>query len=163
MPVTQARKLKPAEVEEMGERLARPAAASRGLELVAVQYRPEAGGLILRITLDGPNPITVEDCAFVSRAVDLALEEALENEHPFRLEVTSPGPERPLKTREHFERFLGRRARIKLAKALNGRIAFTGAIASVEGETVLFECDEGLVPVALSEIAAAKLRRETGE
>ncbi|MEW5735460.1 MAG: ribosome maturation factor RimP [Thermodesulfobacteriota bacterium] len=158
-----ARKMKPREVEELVARLAGPSVAARGLELVAVQYRPEAGGLILRITLDGPDGISVEDCAFVSRAVDAILEERFSSDHPFRLEVSSPGPERPLVTMEHFDRFLGRRARVKTRSALEGRTTFTGVIKSVKEQTVFLECDLGLVPIALSEIAAAKLCRETGE
>ena len=92
-----------------------------------------------------------------------APEENFSTDYPFRLEVSSPGPERPLVTIEHFSRFLGNRARVKTRSAVEGRTTFTGTIASVKDQTVFIECEDGLIPIALSEITAARLCRETGE
>ena len=107
----------PQETETLVKRiedLAAPLAGDMGLDLVEVQFRPEGGRWVLRLFIDRPGGVTLDDCAALSRQVDERLEEDDLIDHAYTLEVSSPGLERPLKREADFVRFAGRRARIKL-------------------------------------------------
>ena len=78
------------------EALAEPLCESEGLELVHVEYQREAGGRILRLYIDRSGGVSLDDCVSVSRQLNDLLDVKLEDIGPYTLEVTSPGPERPL-------------------------------------------------------------------
>lgn len=130
--------------------LARPAVDHLGLELLDVEWRREQGTWLLRVTIDrrpDQGYIDHDDCARVSRALSALFDvhEALPDIH-YNLEVSSPGVDRPLKRPEHFERCLGKRARIRLrAEApfqdpgdpeAKPRRNFVGTLLSVGAQTV---------------------------
>jgi len=75
--------------------LAEPLCESEGVELVYVEYQPEAGGMILRLYIDKPEGVTVDDCIYISRQLGDILDVNLENAGAYRLEVSSPGSDRP--------------------------------------------------------------------
>lgn len=134
-------------------------AAGYGLEVFDVQFRREAGGMILRVQIDRPGPaasaedsVSVEDCAHVSRDLSALLD--VEDFIPgaYTLEVSSPGLDRPLRGKADFERFSGRRAKIVIREAVDGQTFFRGRLAGVEADAVLIEGEQGRqhrVPVAL--------------
>ena len=101
---------------------------SMGLELVEIQYRQEGEGWVLRLFLDGPNGISLDQCGKVSREVSFFLDVEDLVPHAFNLEVSSPGLERPLKDMADFKRFSGKKARIKLRHPLEGQKIFIGTI-----------------------------------
>jgi ribosome maturation factor RimP len=83
-------------------RLAEPLCLSEGLELVHVEYQREPAGRTLRIYLDKPGGVTLDDCVNISRQLSDLLDVGLETEAPYRMEVSSPGIQRPLGRLERF-------------------------------------------------------------
>jgi ribosome maturation factor RimP len=120
------------------------AACVAGLGYELVDFEHSARGL-MRVFIDKPDGIGVEDCASVSNHLSrVFLVEEIEFE---RLEVSSPGLDRPLKSLAHFQQYLGRQVKVKLNRLVEGRKRFDGAIEAVEGETIVFGVveDEGAV------------------
>ncbi len=134
--------------------LIEPVAADLGFELVDLELSPGA----VRLFIDRPDGVRIEDCERVSREVSALLD--VEDPIPtaFLLEVSSPGLDRVLRTRAHFERFLGERVWIELkAPREGGRRRYTGRLAAVDGEGITLVVDEQPVSVVLDEIGKAKL------
>lgn len=130
-----------------------------GFELV--QVRLLGGGRpTLQVTAeprDRSRPMTVEDCAAISYAVSAVLDVADPIQQAYRLEVSSPGIERPLVTAEHFRRFAGERARIETEEPIAGRRRFTGRLVDCDGKTVTIEIEGGPVALPLAAVRRAKL------
>lgn len=133
-----------------------------GFELV--QVRLLGGGRpTLQITAeprDHARPMTVEDCAAISHAVSAVLDVADPIPQAYRLEVSSPGIERPLVTAEHFRRFAGQRARIETEEPIGGRRRFTGRLLGCDGAAVTIEAEDGPVAVPLAAVRRARLVAE---
>ena len=102
------------------EALVRPVLEEMGLELVEVQYRREQSGWVLRFIIDKQEGISLDDCVAVSREVGQLLDIEDIIDQSYNLEVSSPGLERPLKSIADFQRFVGRKARIKTLEAIGG-------------------------------------------
>ena len=134
-------------------------AASYGLEIFDVQYRREAGGMMLRVQIDRPGPaataeesVSVEDCAQVSRDLSAVLD--VEDIVPtaYTLEVSSPGLDRPLRRADDYRRFAGRRVKIVMREAVDGQTFFKGRLAGIDDGAVLIDGEDGrrhTVPVDL--------------
>ena len=137
--------------------LAEPLCDSEGLELVHVEYQREAGGRILRLYLDKPGGINLDDCACVSRQLGDLLDVKLANIGPYNLEVTSPGPNRPLAKREDFKKFRGNRTKIKTSQPLNGQRNFTGVLLGISGQQVRLQIGEQVVAIPYKDISRARL------
>jgi ribosome maturation factor RimP len=131
--------------------------ADMGLELVDVQYRREGHGWVLRLYIDSEQGITIDDCAAVSREISAWLDVEDLIDQAYHLEVSSPGLDRPLTRMEHFARFTGQKARIKLKEPREGRRVYTGIIQQAEGDRVVLMVDGSPVDFGFAEIAAAKL------
>jgi len=114
------------------EAVLRPPIEGLGYELVDVQLRPEQGRLVLRLLVDRPGGITLQECAGVSREVAPHLEVADLIPSRYVLEVSSPGIQRPLRREEDFRRFCGERVVIKTREAIDGRKTFRGVIQSLD-------------------------------
>ncbi len=134
-----------------------PVAQELGLELVEVQFRREGGGWILRLFIDREGGVTVDDCAALSRQVSAYLEVEDCIEHAYTLEVSSPGVERPLKRKEDFIRFAGRKARIKLMNPVDGQRVFIGLLGELQDNTILLDIDGQQMEIDLGAIARARL------
>jgi ribosome maturation factor RimP len=128
-----------------------------GYELVGVEYVHQHGRSILRIYIDKAEGVTVHDCQMVSEQVGALLDVEDPLRRAYYLEVSSPGIERPLFTREQFARFIGRRARVRTSLAIEGRRNFVGVIARVDSEVVLLLPDGHLVALAVPQIEKARL------
>lgn len=125
---------------------------SLGYELVDLEM--SRSGLV-RVFIDKPGGITVEDCAAASSHLTRVF--AVEGFDYERLEVSSPGLDRPLKRLEDFARFAGRDATVRLKLPREGRRRLEGTIAGVEGAQVLLEVEGKRWSVAMSEIERARL------
>lgn len=101
-----------------------------GLELVDVCLDKESAGKYLRIYLDKPQGLSLDDCENYHRAIQPQLEQY---DYDF-LEVSSPGVDRPLKTPRDYERHLGDEVEVKLFKAVNGQKVYTGILAGLDEE-----------------------------
>ena len=143
-------------------RLIEPPVEALGLELVDVEFVKGGGGGVLRVFIDrtvADEPgITVDDCARVSHA----LSEVLEVEDPIKghytLEVSSPGFDRILRTRAHFERFVGARVAVELRLPMDGRRRFVGELAAVEAAEIAVVVDGQEYRLPLERIQKARLR-----
>lgn len=137
-----------------------PVVRAEGCELVEV----ETAGKVLRLFIDREGGVTVEDCARVSRQVELALEVEEAMQGPYTLEVSSPGLTRPLKKPEDYERAVGKLAVITFKRPQEGmkRIKELVTIESAGGESVKLSLkDTGQIfDVSYSEIAKARLEIE---
>ncbi len=137
--------------------LAEPLCESEGLELIQVEFQRESAGRILRLYIDGPGGIKLDDCVAVSRQLADILDVNLEDIGAYNLEVTSPGPERPLAKIQDFEKFKGHRAKIKIRRSLNGQKNFKGVILGVNGEQVNLQIDQQVIAVPYADVLKARL------
>ena len=126
--------------------------AGLGYELVDVET--SRGGL-LRVFIDSPEGIDVEDCARVSNHLSRAL--VVEGIDYERLEVSSPGLDRPLKRLEDYRRFTGQMASVRLKLPRDGRRRFEGKLQGVEGEDVLVDVEGEQCRFAFADIDRARL------
>ena len=142
------------------ERLIGPAVEAEGLALVRVKMLGGRSDPTLQIMAEDPRTrqLTLDDCARLSRRLSDLLDERDPIDGSYRLEVSSPGIDRPLTRLADYDDWKGHEARIALAEPLNGRKQFTGALAGTEGETVLIDVP-GLGPAGLpfAQIHSAKL------
>lgn len=134
-----------------------PVLAELGYELVEVEFVPGRGGGTLRIYIDSPEGIDVDDCGAVSHAVS----ELLDANDPFpgaySLEVSSPGLDRVLRTAQHFAQFVDSRVKVELLVARDGRKRYTGILKRADGESIELEVDNFSVTIKLAEISRARL------
>jgi ribosome maturation factor RimP len=145
------------------EALAKPLCASENLELVHIEYQRESVGRILRVYIDRPGGVALDDCVNVSRQLNDLLDVYLDNIGPYNLEVTSPGPRRPLSKLQDYERFRGRLAKIKTLQPISGQKNFTGIIAGSTTEKVTLSSNEKTVDIPFGEISKAWLVEVDGE
>src|ERR1700723_588987 len=134
-------------------------------ELVGVEFAQAGRGGVLRIFIDrraedSSLGITVDDCANVSHAVSQVLEIQDPIKGHYTLEVSSPGFDRILRTRAHFERFVGERIFAELKLPIEGRRRFIGLLKSVSSDTIVVEVDGKACALPLDRIQKARLRPE---
>jgi ribosome maturation factor RimP len=127
--------------------------AGLGYELVDLERSGK--GRMLRVFIDKPEGISVEDCARVSQHLSRVL--TVENVDYERLEVSSPGLDRLLKKEGDFVRFAGQRARIKLRVPINGQRNFEGVLRETRAGTVQLEVDGRIVSLELGNFEKARL------
>lgn len=137
-----------------------PVLAQAGLELVDVEFVKEGGHWYLRIFIDKPGGVQLEDCQYVSQKVEKMLDEKDPIPQAYFLEVSSPGIERPLKKPADYTRFTGELANFTTFVPFQGKKKFTGRIIRLEGEEVVLEVGGEELPVPLKQIAAARLEVE---
>lgn len=143
--------------------IAEPICESEGLELVFVEYQAETHGKILRIYIDKPGGVTLDDCVGVTRQISDILDISLEDVGGYKLEVSSPGPERPLGKRSDYERFSGRRVQINIASPLDGRKRFQGTLRGITDGRVAVELDQETIMIPMEQIVRARLAEDHGE
>jgi ribosome maturation factor RimP len=123
-----------------------------GFELVDLEV---SGRGLMRVLMDKPAGITVDDCELVSNQLTrLFLVEGVNFD---RLEVSSPGLDRPLNKDEDFVRFSGQKAQLKLRMPIAGRKNFVGILGAVENGILQFDVDGNQVVIELSNIDKARL------
>jgi ribosome maturation factor RimP len=137
--------------------LIEPSVKALGYDLVAVELTGDGAHTILRVYIDLPGGVTVDDCETVSRQVSalLDVEDPIPGE--YTLEVSSPGLDRPLVKREDFERYAGEEVKIRMAQQVMGRRNFTGRLQGIEGNLVLVEVDNEIYELDLEQIEKARL------
>ncbi len=144
--------------------LIEPAAAAEGLRLVRIKMMGGTSDPTLQVMAERPDTrqLTLEDCARLSRRLSDLLD-ALEAEGAdpidgaYRLEVSSPGIDRPLTRLEDYADWAGHDARITLAEKLNGRKQFNGELRGIAGDDVLIAVEAGETRLPFAAIHAAKL------
>ena len=124
-----------------------------GYELVDLELANR--GKLMRIFIDKADGVDVEDCATVSNQLTRLL--VVEGVDYDRLEVSSPGLDRPLKRAQDFTRFVGERVQVKVRLPLSGRRRFVGKLHNVGEVGIELNVDGELVSIAFSEIDKARL------
>ena len=137
--------------------LIEPVLVRLGYELVELEYAAGRSQAVVRIFIDRPTGITVEDCERVSREVAALLDVDDPIPTAYTLEVSSPGFDRVLRTPEHFERFVGERVFVELKAPRAGRRRYTGALQAVNATGIELEVDKQKVEVSFDEIGKARL------
>lgn len=119
-----------------------PAINALGFELWGIELMLGANPRMVRIFIESEQGITVDDCAAVSRQVGATLdvEDTIPGE--YRLEVSSPGMDRPLFTLEQYEQHIGFELKLKLIRAFEGRKNFRGLLSRVEGDEIVVQVDD---------------------
>ena len=127
----------------------------QGLDYELVDFESSPRGRLMRVFIDSPNGITVDDCATVSNQLTRIFE--VENIDYDRLEVSSPGLDRPLKKAADFERFAGQDVQLRLRMPIANQRNFAGVLQGLKDGVVTLETEKGPMEVPFEEIEKARL------
>lgn len=143
-------------LRERLERLLSPVLDALGYELICVEHR-QGGRQRVRLYIDRPEGIGLEDCERVSQQVGgvLDVNELIPGEYV--LEVSSPGDDRPLAKAEHFKRFIGQRIRIRTLVPLGSRRNFSGLLIGSTPESIEMDVDGQPLVLRLDQLEMARL------
>lgn len=146
-------------VTEIAAEILAPFLEEEGYELYHTEFVKEGGDWFLRVYIDrSEGYVGTEDCEKVSRFLSDKLDEADPVQQNYYLEVSSPGMDRPLLTRRHYDLAVDRTIEVKLYKGKDGRKNFTGLLRSVDDEGIVLEDEEGKeIKLEMKEIAKAKM------
>ena len=140
-----------------------PTVAAMGYELVGIEYLGQGQHSRLRVFIDQPNGISVDDCEKVSRQVSAILDVEDPIRGQYALEVSSPGLDRPLFKLEHFARFVGQLVKLRLRQARAGQRNFKGTISAVSEGQIELTLDDGVVlRLAFTDVDKANIVPEFG-
>ena len=162
-------KMKREETQKIIEDLIMPILDDLAYELVDLQLRQEGRTLALCIFIDKPGGITLDDCVDVSREIGAIMEIEDPIKSAYRLEVSSPGLDRPLKKAADFERFAGKKAKLKCKEMIdpdqrgNKRKTFVGTLLGMEDGKVKLELADkrgGVILIAPEDLERANLEEE---
>ena len=123
--------------------IAEPLAYQQQLDVVDVEYRAEHGHMVLRVLLDREGGVTLDELARLSRELSDLLEVHEVIATPHMLEVSSPGINRPLRRREHFVQFTGKRIRVRSATTIDGRRNFLGTLVEATDADIALRLEDG--------------------
>lgn len=149
-------------ISVVGE-LAETLCESLSLDLVHVEFQREPGGRILRVFIDKPGGAGLDDCVRVSRQLGDLLDVYLDADAIYNLEVSTPGPERPLGKVSDFDRFKGKIVKIRTRKPIDGQKNFTGKLLGITEGIVSLEKQDITVAIPHLEIAKARIVDNYGE
>lgn len=144
-------------VQETISQLLEPVIERMGYELVGIEYRGNPKNSLLRIYIDKPEGVTVDDCGRVSYQVSGVLDVEDPISGRYMLEVSSPGLDRPIFKPSDYQRFAGEQIKLRLVAPLEGRRKFAGILRGLRDQHVLVEEDGVEIAVPLSQIDKANL------
>jgi len=140
------------------EPLISPVVAGLGFELYDLLYVKEGSGWYLRVFIDKPGGVTIDDCEAASRAVEKALDEKDPIGQAYILEVSSPGIDRPLKKESDYEKFTGSIVDVKLYKPVNRRKEYTGKLEGLQdGNVIISDNSGGILRFPKADVALCRL------
>ena len=128
----------------------RLAEAEPDVEVLAAEV---LGGQTVRVFIDHPEGVSLALCERVTHAL-------AEVRERYALEVSSPGPKRPLSKPQHFRRFLGRRAQVRTREELDGLRSFTGEIVGASDDEVTIAAESGVIAIPYGDITRSNLVEE---
>ncbi|GBF32671.1 clustered with transcription termination protein NusA [Desulfocucumis palustris] len=144
----------------MIEDLIAPLIGGMGIELVDVEFVKEGNRHYLRVFIDKPGGVGLDDCQAVSEKLDVFLDEKDPVPYSYTLEVSSPGIERPLKKVKDFERFCGHKVNITTFAPVKGSKKFTGIITDAGSRGVNLDINGSELFIPMEQLASAKLAVE---
>ncbi len=137
--------------------LIEPIVEGLGYECVGVEYHPHPRNGLLRIYIDKPEGILVDDCSKVSHQISGVLDVEDPIEGNYQLEVSSPGEDRPFFKLQQFEDFIGSVVKVNVFRAINARKNITGTIVKVENDNVYLAEGEQVYEVPFQAMSKARL------
>ena len=144
--------------EKIVYELARPLAENAGIEVYDVEFVKEGGSRFLRIYLDKPGGISLDECEEFSRIISDELDQSDPIPQNYYLEVSSPGIERRLRHREHFEAMTGELIDVHLYKAIDGSKTLTGTLVGIDdGNNITIDIDGALQTIPQSMAAKVNI------
>jgi len=144
-------------VTDIVEEIALPIVEGAGLELVDVEYKKEGANWFLRVFIDKPEGVDIDDCGRVSEQLSDKLDEIDPIPTSYFLEVSSPGAERPLKKPTDYERAIGKHVYITTYEPIDGQKTFEGVLSAYDGTTVTIEEAKATKTLSAEAIASARL------
>ena len=146
-----------ASIEESVETLIKPTIEKIGYDLYDVEYAKEGKNYFLRVFIDKPEGIDLEDCEKVNNAINDLLDEADYIKEQYFLEVSSPGIERVLRKDKHIEQNIGKEVQVKLFKKdENAKKEYQGTLQGFKEETIIVETNVGKIEIERKNIAQIK-------
>ena len=133
-----------------------PRAEQEGVEIVTVEVAGAKKAPTIRVYIDTPDGVSFDELSSAQAWINDLMDELDPFPGAYTLEVSSPGIDRPLRTAEHFARFVGDTAVLK-TQPVDGRASWTGAIASVEGDVVVLDVDGAEARIPMDTIKRAHL------
>lgn len=143
-------------IHEALETLLTPIVVDLGCELWACEYLIQGKHSLVRLYIDKPEGITLDDCEKVSREVSVLLDVQSPIASQYTLEVSSPGLDRPLCKKEHFQRYIGSLVLVKIKNPIDKRRKITGLLSAVDDATVVVDT----VAIPMANIIKANLVSE---
>lgn len=140
--------------------LIQPAIEALGCELYGIEYIAQGANGLLRVYIDRPDGVTLDDCSKVSEQISAILDVEEPITGKYTLEVSSPGLERVLLTLEHFRRYVGHLARIRTFAPIDNQRNFSGMIESVNEDIIVLNTEGKLLSLPFKSIIKAQLRFE---
>ncbi len=131
---------------------------SYGYELVHLELTGREKSRVLRLYIDAPGGITLDDCVFVSQQISRLLDVEDPIQGRYSLEVSSPGIERPLAKREHFEKVIGEKVEVVTMIKCDGRKNFLGRLSNVEEQFIVVEVDGKHYRIDFGNVRKARLK-----
>lgn len=139
--------------------LLEPAVEGLGYELLDVEYH--SGNRLLRLYIDGPDGVGLDDCEAVSHEVSALLDVDDPIPERYSLEVSSPGEKRVLRKPKHFTDFAGSRVKVELKAMRAGRRRYIGRLIGIEGDEVVVQTDDEVVRIGMDSISKVRLAPES--
>ena len=139
------------------ELLIKPVVESFGCELWGIDFTPFKESALLRVFIDKKAGVTLDDCSDVSYQLSGVFDVEDPIQLPYRLEVSSPGIERPLLSVEHYQRYPGALVKIRLKWPLDGQRNFTGSVVSADENKVVLDVDGTEVEIPFDAIGRGRL------
>jgi ribosome maturation factor RimP len=132
--------------------------AEEGLRLLAAEISGSGPKTILRLVVDGPDGVSLDQCATISRQASALLDVEDPFPHPYTLEVSSPGLERKFYEREDYHRFAGERVKVRMAPSFRDHRTVRGRLLDLEGEHVRVQTDaEAIVELPYEHVFETRL------
>lgn len=138
--------------------LLEPAAQKHGLELVTIEHTGGKKSPVIRVLLDAEGGLDIDAICEANRWISELMDDNDPMPGPYTLEVSSPGIDRPLRTREHFERFVGETVTVKIKPVYGERTAWTGTLVGVDGDDVVIDVADEQVRVPFQSVQKARLK-----
>jgi ribosome maturation factor RimP len=156
----EGRSLAKVKIEQLVEEMVHPILMQQHCELVDIEYKKEGSHWYLRIYIDKPGGVTIDDCQAVSEQVSSLLDKEDPIPHFYFLEVSSPGLDRILKKQSDFERYQGSKVDVSLYQSKNGSKKFTGELLGWEDDQLLIREKNEVRSFSRTEVAVVRLAVE---
>lgn len=146
------------------DHMAKSLCMDEGLELVHVEFVCESQQYFMRVYIDKPGGVTMEDCSTISRQLGDIMDVSLNLDVKYRLEVSSPGIYRPLFKKNDYLRFKGSTVEIRTVSKIQDKKKFTGILEGIsENDSVTLSVDGNTVEIDYSSIKSARLAENNGD